>query len=82
MKGQLSEDIVDKCGGRFKLSVLLQKRMREYFLSYSRVTAAPTLARAMSECASGEIWLEKPKPLVAVEEEASAEEDEASADAS
>jgi len=81
MKGQLSEDVVRKCGGRFKLSVLLQKRMREYFLSYSRQTTAPSLERAMSECVGGDIWLEK-QPERPPDEDASEEEDEASDDES
>lgn len=81
MKGQMSEEVVRRCGGRFKLSVLMQKRMREYFLTYSRETATPSLERAMSECASGDIWLEKPEKRPA-EEEASEEEDEASGDES
>jgi len=81
MKGQLSEDVIRRCGGRFKVSVLLQKRMREYFLTYSRQTATPSLERAMSECVTGDIWLEKPAQRVP-DEDASDEEDEASDDES
>ena len=81
MKGQMSEDVIRRCGGRFKMSVLLQKRMREYFLSYSRQTTAPSLERAMTECAGGDIWLEKPAAPVP-DEDASDEEDEASDDES
>ena len=45
--------------------------------THSRQSAAPSLDRAMSECAGGEIWLEKVQ-LPPAEEDASEEESEAS----
>ena len=63
MKGIVDEEIIKKAGGRFSLSVLLQKRMRQFFMSgdanYDRGKSA--LERALQEIRDGRIWLDSSK---------------------
>ena len=72
MKHTIDDHVISKVGGRFKLSVLLQKRMREYFLSgtTSADRGGAFLERAVKEVRQNQIRL---KPLQRKEEEASDE---------
>ena len=60
MKRLVDEDVIDMTGGRFQLSVLLQKRMREYFMGATtrENRGASSLERAIGEVREGRIWLE------------------------
>ena len=54
MKELVSDDLIRKAKGKFRLSVLLQKRMREYFMLRSG-GAEPPLERALAEFRKGRL---------------------------
>ena len=61
MKRLVDEDVIEMTGGRFQLSVLVQKRMREYFMGATtrENRGASSLERAIGEVREGRIWLEE-----------------------
>ena len=75
MKELVSDDLIRKAKGKFRLSVLLQKRMREYFMLRSG-GAEPPLERALAEFRKGDIHLEEPDLPEEGEEEAVEEEEQ------
>ncbi|MFH0963992.1 MAG: hypothetical protein V2A58_08265 [Planctomycetota bacterium] len=79
MKRTIDDQVINKVGGRFKLSVLLQKRMREYFLSgtIGADRGGALLERAVEEVRREYIRL-KPLELKEDQEEGDESDDEES----
>jgi len=79
MKRLVDEEVIRKAGGRFQLSVLVQKRMREYFMGATtrEDRGRSCLERALGEVREGQIWLEeRPAPPEEPEEEEVEESEE------
>ena len=70
MKGLIDEQTFKKAGGRFRLSVLLQKRLREYYLTRHGTGGPRALRQALRECRDGLVWLENPPERPPADEEA------------
>ena len=80
MKGIIEEEIIGKSGGKFHLTSLLQKRLREYLLAGQlgarREDGTSILDEVLGEVRDGDIRLEEEVVVVEVSIDESEEEGE------